>query len=171
MRLKTVLTAAIALATPVALVIPAHAGHHNEGNTKTSADIVDTAVNAGSFQTLVAAIKAAGLVDTLKGDGPFTVFAPTDEAFAKLPHGTVEELLKPANKAKLQAVLTYHVVPGKVKAGDLAGKTITAKTVQGSDVAIDGTDGVRVDTAQVVQADIETSNGVIHVIDRVILPN
>lgn len=137
----------------------------------TSKDIVDTAVSAGSFETLVAAVKAAGLVDTLKGDGPFTVFAPTDEAFAKLPEGTVENLLKPENKDQLVAVLTYHVVPGKVMSGDIAGKSLDAKTVQGSDLEIDATDGVKVDNANVVSADIETSNGVIHVIDTVVLPN
>lgn len=134
-------------------------------------DIVDTAVGAGSFNTLVAAVKAAGLVDTLKGKGPFTVFAPTDEAFAKLPKGTVESLLKPENKAKLQAILTYHVVPGAVKAADVV-KLTGATTVQGQNVDIKVADGkVMVDGAQVIKTDIETSNGVIHVIDSVILPN
>jgi uncharacterized surface protein with fasciclin (FAS1) repeats len=133
-------------------------------------DIVDTAVGAGSFKTLVAAVQAAGLVDTLKGKGPFTVFAPTDEAFAKLPKGTVEDLLKPENKAKLVAVLTYHVVPGKVMAADVV-KLKEAKTVQGQSVKIVVADGkVKVDAANVVKTDIETSNGVIHVIDAVILP-
>ncbi|MFM8745278.1 MAG: fasciclin domain-containing protein [Aestuariivirga sp.] len=135
-----------------------------------AADIVDTAVAAGSFKTLVAAVQAAGLVDTLKGAGPFTVFAPTDEAFAKLPAGTVDDLLKPENKDKLVAILTYHVVPGKVMAADLAGKETKAKTVQGSEVTISGKDGVTVDGAKVVKADIVTDNGVIHVIDAVILP-
>jgi uncharacterized surface protein with fasciclin (FAS1) repeats len=135
-----------------------------------AADVVDTAVAAGNFKTLVAAVQAAGLVDTLKGKGPFTVFAPTDEAFAKLPAGTVDELLKPENKDKLVAVLTYHVVPGKVMAADLAGKETKAKTVQGSEVTINGTDGVTVDGAKVIQADIVVDNGVIHVIDAVILP-
>ena len=134
-------------------------------------DIVDTAVENSQFSTLVAAVKAAGLVDTLKGEGPFTVFAPTDEAFAKLPSGTVENLLKPENKEQLVAVLTYHVVPGKVMSGDLAGKKLSAKTAQGSNVDIDGTDGVSVDDANVIAIDIETSNGVIHVVDSVILPN
>lgn len=133
-------------------------------------DIVDTAVEAGSFTTLVAAVKAAGLVDTLKGAGPFTVFAPTDAAFAKLPAGTVEMLLKPENKAKLVAMLTYHVVPGKVMSGDITGKKLEAKTVQGSSVSINATKGVMVDEASVTSADIETSNGVIHVIDTVIQP-
>ncbi len=135
-----------------------------------AADIVDTAVAAGSFNTLVAAVKAAGLVDTLKGTGPFTVFAPTDAAFAKLPGGTVESLLKPENKAKLVAILTYHVVPGKVMSKDLAGKKIMAKSVEGAEVSVDATNGVKVDNANVVKADIEASNGVIHVIDTVIMP-
>ncbi|WP_421725789.1 fasciclin domain-containing protein [Bauldia sp.] len=135
------------------------------------ADIVDTAVSAGSFNTLVAAVQAADLVDTLKGDGPFTVFAPTDEAFAALPEGTVENLLMPENKDQLVAVLTYHVVPGKVMSGDLAGKAMDADTVQGSSVSIDATgDSVMVDGATVVTADVEATNGVIHVIDAVILP-
>lgn len=133
-------------------------------------DIVDTAVGAGSFKTLVAAVKAAGLVETLKGKGPFTVFAPTDEAFAKLPEGTVESLLKPENKKKLVAILTYHVVAGKVTAKDVV-KLTEAKTVQGSTVKIAVKEGkVSVDGANVVKTDIETSNGVIHVIDSVILP-
>lgn len=135
-----------------------------------AADVVDTAVAAGNFKTLVAAVQAAGLVDTLKGPGPFTVFAPTDEAFAKLPAGTVDDLLKPENKDKLVAVLTYHVVPGKVMAADVAGKETKAKTVQGSEVTINGTNGVTVDGAKVIQADIVADNGVIHVIDAVILP-
>lgn len=136
-----------------------------------AADIVDTAVAAGSFNTLVAAVKAAGLVDTLKGAGPFTVFAPTDEAFAKLPAGTVEDLLKPENKDKLIAVLTYHVVPGKVMAADIAGKETMAKTVQGSEAKIVANgSGVMIDGAKVVTADVAADNGVIHVIDSVILP-
>lgn len=135
-----------------------------------AADIVDTAVEAGQFKTLVAAVEAAELVETLKGDGPFTVFAPTDEAFAKLPEGTVEDLLKPENKDKLVAILTYHVVPGKIMSGDIAGKTADVETVQGGKLAVDATDGVKVDAATVVSADIETSNGVIHVIDTVVLP-
>jgi transforming growth factor-beta-induced protein len=132
-------------------------------------DIVDTAVNAGSFKTLAAALKAAGLVDTLKGTGPFTVFAPTDEAFAKLPPGTVETLLKPENKAKLAGILTYHVVSGNVKAADVV-KLKSAKTVQGQSVAIDAADGVKINDAKVVKADIDCGNGVIHVIDTVLLP-
>jgi uncharacterized surface protein with fasciclin (FAS1) repeats len=134
-----------------------------------SKDIVDTAVEAGSFETLVAAVQAAGLVETLKGEGPFTVFAPTDEAFAALPEGTVESLLQPENKDQLIAVLTYHVVPGKVMSTDLS-DGMTATTVQGGDITIDLSDGVKINDASVVNADIETSNGVIHVIDTVILP-
>ena len=133
-------------------------------------DIVDTAVGAGSFKTLVAAVQAAGLVDTLKGEGPFTVFAPTDEAFSKLPAGTVESLLKPENKDKLIAILTYHVVAGKVMAADVV-KLSSAKTVNGKAATVKVSDaGVMVDGAKVVATDIETSNGVIHVIDSVILP-
>lgn len=135
-----------------------------------AADIVDTAISAGSFNTLVTAAKAAGLVDTLKGAGPFTVFAPTDAAFAKLPAGALQDLLRPENKAKLVAILTYHVVPGKIMSKDLAGKTTMAKTVEGSSVTVDATRGVRVEQATVSKADIETSNGVIHVIDAVMMP-
>ncbi len=135
-----------------------------------AADIVDTAVSAGSFNTLVAAVKAAGLADTLKGAGPFTVFAPTDAAFAKLPAGTVEMLLKPENKSKLVAILTYHVVPGAVMSGDIAGKKMMVGTVQGSKIDVNATDGVMVNDAKVVTADVKASNGVIHVIDTVIMP-
>jgi uncharacterized surface protein with fasciclin (FAS1) repeats len=132
-------------------------------------DLVAVAGGADNFKTLVAAIKAAGLVETLQGKGPFTVFAPTDEAFAKLPAGTVEDLLKPENKEKLVAILTYHVVPGKVMAADV--KTMDAKTVQGQSVKIVVADaGVTVDGAKVVQTDVPAENGVIHVIDAVILP-
>ncbi len=134
-----------------------------------AADIVDTAV-AGNLTTLVAAVKAAGLVDTLKGPGPFTVFAPTDEAFAKLPAGTLDSLLKPENKAKLQSILTYHVIAGKVMAADVV-KLTSAKTVEGQNVSIKTMNGgVMVDNAHVIKTDIVTSNGVIHVIDSVILP-
>lgn len=132
-------------------------------------DIVDIAAGNEAFSTLVAAVTAAGLVDTLKGDGPFTVFAPTNDAFAALPEGTVESLLKPENKDQLIAVLTYHVVPGKVMSGDLSDGMMAA-TVQGGEVTIGTTGGVTVDGANVVQADIEASNGVIHAIDAVILP-
>ena len=151
----TVLAGSVALSTSVAV----------------AKDIVDVAVENSQFSTLVAAVKAAGLVGTLKSDGPFTVFAPTDEAFAKLPAGTISNLLKPENKAQLVAVLTYHVVPGKVMSGDIAGKKLSAQTVQGSSVDINATDGVSVDDATVIATDIETSNGVIHVIDTVMLPN
>ncbi len=133
-------------------------------------DIVDVAVGNGSFNTLVAAVKAGGLVDTLKGEGPFTVFAPTDEAFAKLPDGTVDMLLKPENKDKLVAVLTYHVVAGKVMAADVM-KIDKATTIQGQNVMISVSDGtVMVNNAKVIAADVEASNGVIHVIDTVLLP-
>ena len=132
-------------------------------------DIVAVASGAGSFNTLVAAVKAAGLVETLQGAGPFTVFAPTDEAFAKLPKGTVEDLLKPENKAKLVAILTYHVVAGKVMAADV--KTMKAKTVNGQELDIKVAAGaVTVDNAKVVKTDVAASNGVIHVIDTVVLP-
>ena len=134
------------------------------------ADIVATAVGAGQFSTLVAAVKAAGLVETLQGPGPFTVFAPTDEAFAKLPGGTVDTLLQPENKDKLAAVLTYHVVPGKVMAADVA-HLANATTVQGQNLAITTNNGVRVNDANVVKTDIGCDNGVIHVIDTVLLPN
>ncbi len=133
-------------------------------------DIVETAVAAGSFKTLVAAVQAAGLVETLQGEGPFTVFAPTDDAFAKLPEGTIAELLKPENKEKLQAILTYHVVPGKVTSADVV-KLESAATVQGQALSISSADGkVLVDNAQVTQVDIMAANGVIHVIDSVVLP-
>lgn len=134
-------------------------------------DVVDVAIESGKFNTLVAAVQAAGLVDTLKADGPFTVFAPTDEAFSKLPEGTVEMLLKPENKDKLVAVLTYHVVGGKVEAADVV-KLKSAKTVQGQNVMVSVTDGtVMIDKAKVVMTDVEASNGVIHVIDTVLMPN
>jgi uncharacterized surface protein with fasciclin (FAS1) repeats len=152
----------------VLVATQATAGHHaTEAKSK---DIVETAVAAGQFNTLAAALEAAGLVDTLKGDGPFTVFAPTDAAFAKLPEGTVESLLKPENRDQLIAILTYHVVPGKVKAADVV-KLSEAKTVNGQDVAITVADsGVQINDANVVKTDIGASNGVIHVIDTVIIP-
>jgi uncharacterized surface protein with fasciclin (FAS1) repeats len=152
----------LALTAAALLATPAFAG-------SMSKDIVDTAVEAGSFTTLVAAVEAAGLVETLKGEGPFTVFAPTDEAFAALPEGTVESLLQPENRDTLVSILTYHVVPGKVMSTDLS-NNMMAPTVQGSDVTIMTEGGVTVNGANVVTADIETSNGVIHVIDAVILP-
>lgn len=156
---KTVMAGIFALAFTASV----HAGGHSK-------DIVDTAVDAGSFQTLVAAVTAADLVDTLKSDGPFTVFAPTDEAFAALPAGTVDDLLKPENKDKLVAILTYHVVPGKVMSADIAGKEMMAATVQGSEIDIKAMNGVMINDATVVTADVEASNGVIHVIDKVLLP-
>ncbi|MEL6451185.1 MAG: fasciclin domain-containing protein [Pseudomonadota bacterium] len=133
-------------------------------------DIVDTAVAAGSFNTLVAAVQAADLVDTLKSPGPFTVFAPTDAAFAALPAGTVETLLQPENKDQLVAILTYHVLPGQTLAADLAGQRLSVATVNGANVHIDGRNGVRVEQSNVIQADILASNGVIHVIDKVLIP-
>jgi transforming growth factor-beta-induced protein len=162
------LLSAVALSGSVALADTCKASAKHE---KKSADIVDTAVSAGSFNTLVAAVKAAGLVGVLKGEGPFTVFAPTDEAFAKLPAGTVENLLKPENKDQLVSILTYHVVSGKVMAADVV-KLTSAKTVQGQSVkiAVEGKN-VKVDGANVTTANVETSNGVIHIIDSVILPN
>jgi len=160
------LVRATALTTLVAGIIAI--GGLQVAATSTQKDIVDTAVEAGSFKTLVTAVQAAGLVDTLKGTGPFTVFAPTDEAFAKLPAGTVEALLK--DKEKLAAILTYHVVPGKVMAAD-AMKLTSAKTANGKTLTIRATNGaVMVDTARVVKTDIVASNGVIHVIDTVVMP-
>lgn len=139
-------------------------------NEKGQMDIVDTAVDAGSFKTLAAALTAADLISTLKGEGPFTVFAPTDAAFAKLPPGTLEDLLKPENKSKLQAILTYHVVPGRLMASDVVSMN-EAKTVNGGDLMIKADMGkVMIDNAQVTQTDIECSNGIIHVIDTVVMP-
>jgi len=167
----------IALALSITVVGAAYAGKCKSSQkvatttvAKAEKDIVDTAAAVEDFSTLVAAVKAAGLVQTLKGDGPFTVFAPTNAAFEKLPEGTLEELLKPENKSKLTAILTYHVVPGKVMAADVV-KLDSAKTVQGSKIAIQVKDGkVMVDNAKVVKTDIVTANGVIHIIDAVILP-
>lgn len=138
--------------------------------SKSQGDIVDVAVKAGSFKTLVAAVKAAGLVETLKGDGPFTVFAPTDDAFAKLPAGTVESLLEPENRDKLIAILTYHVVPGSIDASQVV-KMKSGKTVNGQSFSINAKDGVvMVDNARIVKTDIATRNGTIHVIDSVLIP-
>jgi uncharacterized surface protein with fasciclin (FAS1) repeats len=155
----------------LALSIPASAQQMTaSGYGDSDKDIVETAVAAGSFQTLVAAVKAAGLVETLQGEGPFTVFAPTDEAFAKLPAGTVESLLKPENRDKLVAVLTYHVVPGRLMASDVVGSEYL-KTVQGQEIKVWTKEGkAMVDNAVILKTDIGTSNGVIHVIDSVILP-
>jgi uncharacterized surface protein with fasciclin (FAS1) repeats len=152
----------LALTAATALAMPAVADNHAK-------DIVDTAVAAGSFTTLAAALEAAGLVETLKGEGPFTVFAPTDAAFAALPAGTVEDLLKPENKDQLTAILTYHVVPGKVMSTDLT-EGMTAATVQGGNVTITLEGGPKINGAVISGPDVEASNGVIHVIDSVILP-
>lgn len=159
---KTILNLAAIATLSISMIAPTFA--------QMKSDIVDTAVAAGSFNTLVAAVKAAGLVDTLKSEGPFTVFAPTDAAFAALPEGTVENLLKPENKETLVKILTYHVLSGKVMSADIAGKQLSPTTVEGSTVDINATDGVMVDGANVVTADIDTTNGVIHVIDKVIMP-
>lgn len=138
--------------------------------TASEPDIVDVASGNPEFSTLVAAVQAAGLVETLKGTGPYTVFAPTNAAFAALPSGTVESLLKPENKDKLAAILTYHVIPGEVSSDQLAGKRLDVATVNGKTVHVDGRRGVKVNKANVVTADIKASNGIIHVIDRVLLP-
>ncbi len=168
MPMRTLL-AAVALG---ALATPAFADHHkdDEAYAAETGDIVDVAVANGSFTTLVAAVQAADLVDTLRGDGPFTVFAPTDEAFAALPDGTLDSLLLPENKDQLTQILTYHVLAGKVMAGDIAGKQLEADTVANIKLPIDATDGVVVGGANVVTADVAASNGVIHVVDAVILP-
>jgi uncharacterized surface protein with fasciclin (FAS1) repeats len=158
---KRLLAAAAAVAVAI---LPTASGAADAGATK---DIVETAAAAGNFKTLATALQAAGLVDTLKGPGPFTVFAPTDEAFAKIPKADLQALL--ADKAKLTKVLTYHVVPGRVMAADVA-KLKEAKTVEGQAVKIDTSSGVKVDGANVIKADVAASNGVIHVIDSVILP-
>jgi uncharacterized surface protein with fasciclin (FAS1) repeats len=157
------------LAATLAIVLIAAASFAGS-MTATQPDIVDTAVAAGSFNTLAAALQAAGLIDALKGDGPFTVFAPTDAAFAKLPAGTVENLLKPENKAQLTKILTYHVVSGSLPSGAVA-STPGATTLEGGDLSFTTSDdGVMVNNAKVVQVDINASNGVIHVIDTVLLP-
>ncbi|NEX47960.1 fasciclin domain-containing protein [Pseudotabrizicola algicola] len=153
----------LAMTTALAFAAPSFADSHGPK------DIVDTAVGAGTFNTLVAAVTAAGLVDTLKGEGPFTVFAPTDEAFAALPAGTVDSLLLPENLEQLTAILTYHVVPGKVMSTDLS-EGLTAATVNGAEVTITLEGGAKVNGANITTADIEASNGVIHVIDAVIMP-
>lgn len=138
--------------------------------TSNEPDIVEVAKTTGSFDTLVAAVSAAGLVDTLKGEGSFTVFAPTDEAFAALPASTLDSLLLPENKDQLTAILTYHVLPGRILASDVLGKRISAPTVNGASVHVDGRHGVKVNDANVINADVPASNGVIHVIDKVLLP-
>ena len=156
-------TTALALLASLATA-PAFAEAHM------SKDVVDTAAASEDFETLVAAVQAAGLVETLKGDGPFTIFAPTDAAFEALPEGTLEELLKPENKDQLVAILTYHVVPGKVMSTDLS-DGMMAETVQGQEITVSLGDSVMIDDATVVTPDIEASNGVIHVIDSVIMPS
>ena len=133
-------------------------------------DIIDTAIENGSFNTLVAAVKAAGLVGTLKGKGPFTLFAPTDAAFSKLPDGTVANLLKPENKVKLAAILTHHVLAGAIPSKAVVGEKLSPKTVNGTSLSIDGTNGVMVSGAKIISADVKASNGIIHVIDKVLLP-
>ncbi|KFN49489.1 hypothetical protein P873_10980 [Arenimonas composti TR7-09 = DSM 18010] len=169
----TALAAALAIAVAAPLAVAGNAGADAPARTaaQPAGDIVDTAIAAGNFKTLVAAVQAAGLADTLKGPGPFTVFAPTDAAFAALPAGTVENLLKPENRDQLVAILTYHVVPGRVTAAQAA-TLDSAKTVQGGELDIDAANGgVTIDGANVVTADIAASNGVIHVVDKVLLPN
>lgn len=158
------LSLALILSVPAVL---AHASEPGKATHRAKADIVDTAVSAGSFKTLAAALQAAGLVETLKGKGPFTVFAPTDEAFAKLPAGTVEALLQ--DIPKLKAILTYHVVAGQVEAKDVV-KLAKATTVNGQEVTIGTSGGVTINDAKVIKADIQATNGVIHVIDTVLLP-
>jgi len=153
----------LAAAAVSSLALSALAGGHSK-------DIVDTALNAGSFTTLAAALEAAGLIDALKGDGPFTVFAPTDDAFAALPAGTVEMLLMPENKDKLVDILTYHVLAGQVMAADIAGKVTSVEMLNGGKATVDAQNGVKINEANVVAADVMASNGVIHVIDAVIIP-
>jgi uncharacterized surface protein with fasciclin (FAS1) repeats len=163
--------AAVAICGAFIGAVSVNAAHHGEDKSMTKPSIVEIASGNADFSTLVAALKAAGLVDALSGDGPLTVFAPTNEAFAKLPAGTVEMLLKPENKEKLTSILTYHVVEGKVLAADVV-KLSEAKTLEGDSIAISASDaGVKVDDANVVTTDIMASNGVIHVIDAVIMPN
>ena len=153
----------LAAAAVSSLALSALAGGHSK-------DIVDTALNAGSFTTLAAALEAAGLIDALKGDGPFTVFAPTDDAFAALPAGTVEMLLMPENKDKLVDILTYHVLAGQVMTADIAGKVTSVEMLNGGKATVDAQNGVKINEANVVAADVMASNGVIHVIDAVIMP-
>lgn len=169
--MKNIVVKSLSIAVVAITMMACSSAYNTPPQEMVEKDIVDTAIAAGSFETLVAAVQAADLVETLKSEGPFTVFAPTDEAFAKLPEGTIAELLKPENKEQLQAILTYHVVAGKVMAADVI--TIdSAGSVQGSEIAIMVKDGSVMlnESAKVIQADIETSNGVIHVIDTVILP-
>lgn len=162
-------TLALAAAASVAFS-PALADQHKKDKQTPKADIVDTAASAGGFEMLVAAVQAAGLEETLRGEGPYTVFAPTDEAFAALPAGALDSLLMPENREQLVSILTYHVLPGKTKAKDVSGAVTSAATVNGGALTVDGRDGVKVNNATVVQADIWASNGVIHVIDAVLMP-
>lgn len=160
-----------AMLSLIAMVMVFPANARVAGKTTEPNDVVETAVAAGQFKTLAAALEAAGLIDALKGNGPFTVFAPTDEAFAKLPAGTVETLLKPENKEKLKAVLLYHVVPGNVTADQVKKlNSQSVKTLQGGSIKVKTSHGVQVDNAKVTQTDIKASNGVIHVIDTVLMP-
>ena len=160
----------LALSVGFALACGAGGGEPMAQSSPAKPDIVETAVSAGSFSTLITALEGADLVSLLKGDGPYTVFAPTDQAFAKLPEGTVADLLKPENNDKLISILTYHVVPGKVMSGDVS-NILLAKTVNGKGLSFNvSAGGVKIDGANIVKADIETSNGVIHVIDQVVLP-
>lgn len=161
------LMAAAALVAATAAPAAAQSGY---GVPAKSNDLVETAIAAGSFKTLVAAVQAAGLAETLKGEGPLTVFAPTDEAFAKLPAGTLDELLKPENRDRLRSILLYHVVPGKLMASDVVGRS-SLETAEGSSLAVRVEDGTAmVDAAKIVKTDVMASNGVIHVIDTVVLP-
>lgn len=172
-------TLAIAVASSFALTGMAFADHHGGskatsgyGQAEKAGTITEIAVNNGNFETLVAALSAAGLVEVLSGEGPFTVFAPTDEAFAALPEGTVESLLEPENRDQLTAILTYHVLPGVVMSGDIAGQQLAAETVQGSTLNVDATGySVMINDATVTTADIKADNGVIHVIDTVLIPS
>lgn len=166
--LAAVIALGVAMSAPVAL----QAGESNMQTAEqtTNANIVETAQAAGQFQTLLAAAQAAGLVDTLSNGGPFTLFAPTDAAFAALPEGTVESLLEPENREQLAAILKYHVIPGRVMSGDIAGTQASVQTIEGRMLQIDARDGVIVGGANVISADVAASNGVIHVVDKVILP-
>lgn len=177
MRLIAIAAAASLALAGAVLSAPASAHERTKSWTRTavaasvqSNDIVGVAAKAGQFQTLLAAAEAAGLVGALQGQGPLTVFAPTDEAFKQLPAGTVERLLRPENRDELRRLLSYHVVEGRVLAGDLAGRTLRPRTLAGPRLSVDGRQGVAINTARVVTADVSASNGVIHVIDRVLLP-
>jgi uncharacterized surface protein with fasciclin (FAS1) repeats len=168
---KLGLAASIAIISMLGVPSAVLAAAGKASSKSAKADIVDTALNAGDFSILIAALQSAGLKETLKGEGPFTLFAPNDAAFQKLPAGTLENLLKPENKQQLVDILTYHVLSGKIASKSLSGKTATPATVQGSTLAIDGTNGgVRADNANVVKADVMAKNGVIHIVDSVLIP-